>query len=218
MLYLCNPCGAPSSPAALRIVEAMRSGPLGFIDTPGQRQARPGDVEWCADNGCFSKGFPGEAAWYAWLTRQAQQRDRSLCRFAVAPDVVGDAAATWERSAPWLPKIRELGLPAAFVAQNGLDVDTLDWSAFDVLFIGGDDEFKLGPAGREAIAAARAREIPVHMGRVNSYKRLAYAKSLGVSSCDGTFLRFHPTLNLDRVHEWFAKLDSVPGPDERLEL
>src|ERR1043166_7958056 len=103
MLYLAN----PSSPG---IVAAMRNGLLGFIDTPSQGNLRP-DVTWCADNGCFGKGYPGDAEWFAWLERNAH--DAKTCLFATAPDVVGDAAATLARSLPWLQPIRDLGYPAA---------------------------------------------------------------------------------------------------------
>src|SRR4051794_37362763 len=64
-----------------------------------------------ADNGCFSKGDAFDVdEWLAWLDRLP----REGCLFAVAPDVVGDAAATLERSRPWLPVIRAMGFPAAF--------------------------------------------------------------------------------------------------------
>lgn len=44
-----------------------------------------------------------------------------------------------------LPKIRALGVPAALVAQDGLEdmVDRVPWDEFDVLFIGGSTAFKL---------------------------------------------------------------------------
>lgn len=208
MLYLANP-----SSEAIR--ESMSSGLLGMIDTPAQRMARPSDVEWCADNGCFGKGFPGEAKWYAWLTRQAEQLDASRCLFATAPDVVADHAATVARSAPWLPKIRELGLPAAFVAQNGMTVDDLEQLAdsFDVLFVGGDTDWKLGAQARAIVAAAKARGKHVHMGRVNSRKRLRYASSIGVDSCDGTLLTRGPDKHLTPLLKWLRELEERPGLD-----
>ena len=77
MLYFANP-------ASPRVVDAMLDGRLGFIDTPGQGNRRPTGVTWCADNGCFGKGYPGDQAWFAWLTAQ----DPAGCVFATAPDVV----------------------------------------------------------------------------------------------------------------------------------
>jgi hypothetical protein len=124
----------------------MRDGLIGYIDTPAQGNARPDDVTWCADNGCFSDKWD-EAKWWKFLVDNAHRAH--YCLFAVAPDVVGDAVATEARSAPWLAKIRDLGYPVAYVAQDGLEVlelpyDGTDWwDAFDVLFIGGTTECNL---------------------------------------------------------------------------
>lgn len=115
-------------------MEKMRDLTLGFIDTPAQGRLRPRDVFWCADNGAFSDRFD-EAKWWKFLERNAY--DAGTCLFATAPDVVGNAAATLARSLPWLPKIRELGYPAALVAQNGIERLEVPWDSFDALFIGG---------------------------------------------------------------------------------
>lgn len=193
MLYLANPCG-PS------VIAAMKSRSLGFIDTPAQGNTRPDGVLWCADNGCFGKGYPGDVKWLAWLTKNAGSAD--TCLFATAPDVVGDAAATLERSAPWLPAIRSLGYPAALVAQDGLEDLEIPWSDFDVLFIGGSTEWKLGVNARRITAEAKARGKHVHMGRVNSERRFKYAAAIGCDSVDGTYLTFGPNINLPIVLSW----------------
>lgn len=194
MLYLANP-----SSEAIR--DAMRSGVIGLIDTPLQRNTRPPGVTWCADNGCFGSKYPGDAAWFAWLTRHAP--DAGTCLFATAPDVVGDAEATLVRSAPWLPRIRALGYPAAFVAQDGLEDLVIPWDEFDVLFIGGSTEWKLGAAARAIVRQARDRGKWVHCGRVNSGRRYALMKAIGCQSADGTFLTYAPDLNLERMKKWF---------------
>ncbi|QAY16193.1 DpdA-like tRNA-guanine transglycosylase [Arthrobacter phage Sonali] len=194
MLYLANPCSAPA------IVAAMEEGTLGFITTPSQGNKRPPGSVWCADNGCFGKGYPGDEKWLAWLDRRKDQA--GSCLFATAPDVVGDAVATLARSAPFLPLIRAMGYPAALVAQDGLEDLVVPWDDFDVLFIGGSTEWKLGPAARELVRQAKARGKHVHMGRVNSGKRYRYAESIGCDSVDGTFLRFAPTENLQRLRAW----------------
>jgi hypothetical protein len=182
----------------------MHAGTIGYIDTPAQGNKRPAGVKWCADNGCFSDRFD-EAKWWKFLTDNAS--DSASCLFAVAPDVVGDAQATLERSLPWLPKIRALGYPAAFVAQDGCETVGLPWDEFDCLFIGGSTEWKLGPHARAVIAEARHRGKWVHMGRVNSEKRYRYAHALGCDSADGTFLTFGPDKNLPRLKTWLRSVD-----------
>lgn len=171
---------------------------------PKQGIKMPEGAAWCADNGCFGKGYPGDAAWWEWL---ASHDGLDRCEFAVAPDVVGDAVATLARSRPWLARIRGLGVPAAFVAQDRLEETNVPWDEFDVLFIGGSTEWKLGPVAREAVAEAKRRGKRVHMGRVNSYKRLSYADAVGCDSADGTFLTFGPDVNLGRLSRWLERVD-----------
>lgn len=202
-MYFAN----PTADAAVHELFALRQ--LGFIDTPeqGYRHIRPGSV-WCADNGCFGKRF-NEDRWWQFLLDNAG--DAATCAFAVAPDVVGDATATLLRSAPWLPKIRALGYPVAFVAQDGQESLPLPWDDFDVLFIGGTTEFKLGAGARELITAGKRRGMHVHMGRVNSLKRYRYAEAVGCDSVDGTFLTFAPTKLLPVLLGWARDLEDRPA-------
>lgn len=186
----------------------MRTKIIGFIDTPLQGNRRPGGVIWCADNGCYGKRFD-EQVWWRWLQDNAFAA--ATCVFATAPDVVGDAAATLERSLPWLPRIRSLGYPAAFVAQDGIDTVGAPWDEFDVLFLGGTTGFKLGPVARAFTAEAKTRGKHVHMGRVNSQRRYRYAEAIGCDSVDGTFLVFGPDANWPRLQRWLSDLYERPA-------
>lgn len=176
----------------------MQQGLLGQIVTPAAGNAVLPGVEWCADNAVFADKYPGDDSYLTWL---AERPHREQCRFAVAPDVVGDAAGTLARSRPMLARIRRL-VPVAYAAQNGATVESLPWSEFDVLFIGGDTEWKLGPEARELIAEAKLRGKWVHMGRVNSFRRLQYAAVVGCDSADGTYLAFGPDTNLPKLLFW----------------
>lgn len=199
MLYFANPAGADC-------LDAMRAGRLGFIDTPKQGNKMPEGVTWCADNGCFGRGYPGDTGYLAWLANH--RAERQLCAFATAPDVVGDAKATMERSMPFMDPIRERGYKAALVAQDGLEKLTIPWDDFDCLFIGGSTEWKLGYEARRIIEQAMDRSKWVHMGRVNSRKRIRYAYVAGCDSVDGTFLTFGPDKNLPPLLRW---LDELPN-------
>jgi len=114
------------------------------------------------------------------------------CLFVVSPDVVGDARATMRRFKHWQPFIHQLDYPVALAAQDGLENLTIPWSDFDALFIGGSTEWKLS-ANTAAIAAeAKRRGKWVHMGRVNSVRRLRYAQAIGCDSVDGTGYNIAP--------------------------
>lgn len=193
-----------ANPSTARVREAMSSGWLGCIVTPRQGNRIPDGATWCADNGCFGDGYPGDVPWLSWLTG-LPAHDR--CAFAVAPDVVADAAATLDRSEPWLPLIRRMGVPAALVAQNGLEELAVPWQTFDVLFLGGDTDWKLGPAARELAAEAKARGKSVHMGRVNSLKRMRYAKAIGCESADGTIIARAPDRRMPEVLSWLRDVN-----------
>jgi hypothetical protein len=182
----------------------MAAGELDCIVTPRQGNKIPDGAFFCADNGVFGKGYPGEDAWWGWLTTLPAER----CRFAVAPDVVGDAAVTMQTALPWLPRIRSLGIPAAFVAQDGAETVGVPWDEFDVLFLGGSTEWKLGRHARELTAEAKKRGKEVHMGRVNSASRMRYANAIGCDSADGTFIVFGPDQNLPKVLGWLRQVNA----------
>lgn len=185
----------------------------GLIDclTRPRAQTVPPGATWAADNGCFGKGdYPGDVTWLRWLARKAETI-ADTCRFVVAPDVVCDAAATEARSLPLMPKVRALGLPVAFVAQNGLEKRRVPWDEFDCLFIGGDTDWKLGVAARRLAGEAKDRGKWVHMGRVNSLQRLRTAAGMGCDSVDGTYTAFAPDINLTRLLGWLAEHEEQPS-------
>lgn len=191
-----------------RVREVMRTGRLGQIITPATGNRLVPAAAWCADNACYTGHYPGDDPYLRWLARHTS--DVSRCAFAVAPDVVGDPTGTWLRSEPMLERIRGLGYPVALVAQDGLEPSTLDWGRFDVLFLGGSTAWKLGPAAAHLAHQARVRGLGVHMGRVNSQRRLRYAASIGCSSSDGTFLAYGPDRNLPRLLAWLSPGQSPP--------
>lgn len=182
---------------------------IGMIDTPAQGNTLPAGIDWCADNGCFGTGYPGDDGYLTWLTQRVDRLAR--CAFATAPDIVGDAQATLTRSARMLPRIRQLGYPAALVAQNGLEHLEVPWDTFDVLFIGGDTTWKLDAAARALVTEAKARGKKVHMGRVNSERRIHYAHIIGCDSADGTYLTYGPRTNLPKLLAWLRRLNHQYG-------
>jgi hypothetical protein len=181
-----------------KVCDAMRAGLLGQIATPAAGNAILPGVSWCADNAVFADRYPGDSEYLAWL---ATRPHRVNCRFAVAPDVVGDAEATYVRSLPMLRRIQGL-VPVAYVGQNGATPDSLPWDQFDALFVGGDTAWKLGAEARALVSEARSRGKWAHMGRVNSAKRLRYAQFIGCDSADGTYLAHGPDANLPKLLQW----------------
>lgn len=200
MLYLTT----PSSP---KVREAMSAGVVGCMTTPAQGNIVPTGARYACDNGKFGKGWPGVEAWRTWLMATVARYGAAGCIMAVAPDVPMDSKATLSESLPHLPFVRSLGVPAAFVAQDGCEEQgMIPWADFDVLFIGGSTDWKLSKHAALVTAIAKAQGKAVHMGRVNSRKRLHYAASIGCDSADGTFIAFGPDVNLPKVESWLGEL------------
>ncbi len=141
---------------------------------------------WAADNDCFQRLNPH--GYSAMLDALVGAPGR--CLFVTAPDVVADARATAHLFEVWWRALARRGLPAALVAQDGLEHLSswlnLAWPRIDALFIGGSTEWKLGPSAELLVGEARRRGKWVHMGRVNSARRIRYAASIGCDSVDGT--------------------------------
>jgi hypothetical protein len=175
--------------------------------------------------------------WGTWVVDVvAPLRDK--CRFVTIPDVLrwvtledgkrvplGDAEATLERFHTYAEDVRDLGLPVALVLQDGLELDGLRgvragahrvaWDELDAVFVGGSDGFKLGPVAEAICREARRRGKWSHVGRVNSWKRLALVRDYA-DSVDGTFLGFGPRANWPRLEGWLERL--LPTTDVELEL
>jgi len=137
---------------------------------------------WACDNEVFADKFT-DGRYFGHLERLSAWRGH--CLFVVAPDVIGDAKATLERYREYAYRCRHFG-PVAFVAQDGQEHLQLP-VAFDWLFIGGSTEWKLGDAAAWCIGEAKRIGKQVHVGRVNSLKRMRHFATLGVDSVDGTF-------------------------------
>lgn len=159
---------------------------LGDFTTPARRQRIGRTDVWAADNGCF--GDFDRAKFMAML-------DEIQCaeiqpKFVTVPDVVCDSRATAERWIEWAAEFHKRNLPRAYVLQNGIEEHppeyAIPWNNLRAIFIGGDNAFKHSAWVRRCVAIARQAGRWVHMGRVNSIKRLEYAKRIGCHSVDGS--------------------------------
>jgi len=183
---------------------------LGVILTPRMSNVIPYEhTIWAVDTGCFLHPESFSLQKYLdWL--RMRQQWQPTCLFATAPDVVRDAQATWERSKEVLPQLRELGYAAALVAQDGIEHMAIDWNAFDVLFVGGSTQWKLSEIAYDLIAEAVNQRKWIHIGRVNSLRRLRAMRLGGAHSADGTKIKFGPDVNLPLVVQWLDSLERQP--------
>jgi len=201
MLYLVS----PSNP---RLRDMIKNGTFGAITTPATSYRLDGLPTWAADNACGPSehgngiNYPGDHKWAHWLERMSPHASR--CLFAVIPDVVGNADSTLHRFDQLSHIARDLGYPIALAAQNGIEYMPIPWDDFDVLFLGGDDQFKLGLPAADITRQAIARGKRVHAGRVNGGARFAYMRALGCHTADGKCINIAPDKNIPRHTRWQA--------------
>ncbi len=159
----------------------------GQLMTPAGGTKAPVLEQFAIDNGVFSGKFD-ETRFLAWLAKLRPYQER--CLFVVAPDVVGDHAATLARYAEWYPRLRAEGWPVAFAAQDGSEAGPLP--ECQAVFIGGSTEWKLSAAALAVIRRAQERGVWTHVGRVNTQRRIRHFQLAGVHSVDGTAIAFEP--------------------------
>jgi hypothetical protein len=202
VIYYANPSTEP-------VKDAISAGRLGCITSPKDGHLIFPDDGWevVADNGCFSNKWEHDR-WLRWLLDVPR-----TIRFAVAPDVYDPTGApcheaTLERWRTYGPLIERHGFTPAFVCQVGATVDNIPDAA--VYFLGGTTTWKLGPDAEQIAVTTRERGAWVHMGRVNTLRRLRVADDIGCHSVDGTYLTFGPDINLPRLFRFLDAVDAQP--------
>jgi hypothetical protein len=155
-------------------------------------------LPWAADNDALA-GFD-ENRYLRMLEAiasgdPAQSRPHFGCRFIAVPDdarmgpdgPIVSAEGTLELFEHWQSLLAmQYRLPLALVLQDGQERLPVPWRRIAAVFVGGSTKWKLGPHAAELVAEAKRRGKYVHMGRVNSARRAAYAASIGCDSIDGT--------------------------------
>jgi len=146
------------------------------LRTPLTRYKKCEGIPYALDNGCFAR-FERDA----WL-RMVEEAYEDQPLFMTLPDIVGNAVRTGELFDQWWPRCN--GTRLAIVLQDGIEHVRIPWDRIYCVFIGGSDNFKYS---NQALAAARTAKILgkwVHVGRVNTPKR---------------------------VHNWLGLADSIDG-------
>jgi hypothetical protein len=155
-------------------------------------------LPWAADNDALN-GF-NEQEYLEMLeviacADPAQRLALQGCLFVAIPDdatmgpdgPIVSAEGTLELFETWQPALAAAyDFPLALVLQDGQEGLPVPWRRISAIFVGGTTSWKIGPHAAELVAEARRRGKYVHMGRVNSARRAAYAGSIGCNSFDGT--------------------------------
>jgi hypothetical protein len=157
-------------------------GQVGHLYSPRPRRNPSGPFEYlpfALDNGSFAGGESwDQSRWLALLDWAKLSGFRPL--WALVPDVVGDRSGTLRRWNSYAPRLSEYGWPLGFAVQDGMTPNDVPSQA-TVVFVGGSTRWKWRSLQTWCKEFRR-----VHVGRVNSYRRLWECHDAGAESCDGT--------------------------------
>lgn len=169
---------------------------IGILLTPHSQRNLTGEGWiWAADNGCFASRWNHKI----WLEFLETRPNPQTALFAVVPDTVGDPKDTTHKWHQHHQTVRNLGYKPAYVLQDGATPHDLPWDDMDALFIGGSTKYKLSEDAKNYVDQGKQRNKWVHMGRVNSRKRIQLAYNWGCDSVDGTYLAFGPDINTPKL-------------------
>jgi len=150
---------------------------------------------YALDNGAWSahrRGLQWDAdAFVRALVKLGMHAD-----FVVLPDIVGQGTASLKRSRTWLPIVSGYTGRCLVPVQNGVDPAEVRalLSERVGLFVGGDTTWKLATLGYWGRMAHEAG-CYLHVGRVNTARRIRRVESAGAHSFDGTSVtRYAETL------------------------
>lgn len=173
---------------------ARETGKLGHLFSPGAQRGPWPWFPYALDNGAFSCWTPAtntfdqdkwevvKPKWRAlieWAACTAIDRPR----WAIVPDVPGNAERTFERWSRYVQRVIDADIPPALAVQDGMTVEDVRglYPAPVVICIGGSTEWKWA-----TVEMWKANFPRVHLLRCNSPTKLYYLEKLGIESCDGT--------------------------------
>ena len=169
-------------------------------------------LPWALDNAAFSR--PDDDKFWRVCMRSWDVCEYHPPMWVAVPDVVGSHSETlrlfdaW--CDQWLTEIGYIPWRLAFVLQDGCRAGDVPWSEICAVFVGGSTRFKLRETG-DLIAEAKDRGKLVHVGRVNTLRRLRFAHDAGADSVDGTSFSMFPATYIARACEFLRSLEKSPA-------
>jgi hypothetical protein len=155
---------------------------IGHLFSPGGERGPLEFIPYSLDNGAYGAYLARKEwdceAWVRLLDWANISGQTPL--WAIVPDVVGNKVATLRNWSQHAGTVARYGWKLAFAVQDGMVPNDVPNDA-DVIFVGGSTEWKWATVGLWCANFPR-----VHVGRVNTYRRLWQCHDLGAESIDGT--------------------------------
>lgn len=189
-------------------------GRMAHLFSPGAQQGPFEFMEYALDNGAYG-AFKSGKEWdeAAWVRLLDWARLSAIApRWVLIPDVVGDRLRTLRRWEMYAPIAARYGWPLAFALQDGMVPTDVPQEA-SVVFVGGTTEWKWRHLAMWCKAFPR-----VHVGRVNTYRRLFQCYDAGAESGDGTGWTRGDQIQWRGLQAFFAQTSGEQPRPEQLTL
>lgn len=158
----------------------------GFGEMACRGELPPRRAPWAFDNGAFGdwkagRPFDGERFWQ---DVEVLERVDAPPDFLVCPDIVAGGVDSLAFSLTWRDHLAGI-CPLYLAVQDGMAEEDVAPHAkkFAGIFVGGTLPWKIR-AARDWVRFAHARGLRVHIGRVGTERRVAWARRIGADSID----------------------------------
>ena len=170
---------------------------LGIGECTCRGELPPRRTPWFYDNGAFKDWRGGESFNVVRFSRDVWRISTDIRKewavapdFIVVPDLVAAGVESLEESNGWLDMLKDRGILLYLAVQDGMkSVDVaplIELNNYQGIFVGGSVDWKRATAA-EWCELACFMEVPCHIGRVGTPKKVLWAKSIGATSVDSSY-------------------------------
>lgn len=175
-----------STPCSKRTIAALQGAGWHALVSPARCVWYTHDLPYALDNGAWS-AFQQQRPWDSQRFQRLLRQRGGDAEWVVVPDIVAGGMRSLALSLAWLPRILDAAPYALLAVQDGMQPpDVAPYLGSRVgIFVGGSTTWKLTTLPHWCGLGAQM-SCRVHIGRVNSLRRLRACQLAGATSFDGT--------------------------------
>jgi len=145
---------------------------------------------WALDNGAYSAYLNNEdfdAVAFRNIIYNKLPLTKTEPDLVVVPDIIGGGLRSLDFSLKWMNELDKLDYNWYLAVQDGMQLKDVEpiLDRFNGIFVGGTVKWKVS-TGETWVKLARKYNLPCHIGRVGTYRRIVWAMRIGADSIDST--------------------------------